>query len=130
MDALPHWPEGTVAVLATHEVHQIPVSLVRRAGDRTVVVGLAPSRVSLANLREDPDCALTILAPGLAFTAYGRARIEDAEPVVVAYIEVLHIADHDQPTFEITSAVTFRWTDEDAERRDADAREALRRLSQ
>ena len=130
MDALPHWPDGTVGVLATGARHQIPVSLVRRAGHRQIVVGLAPRRESLENLRDDPRCAVTILAPGVAITAYGRARLEDAGPIAAARIDVEEIADHDHPTFEMTAGATFRWTDDEAVRRDADAREALRRLSE
>jgi hypothetical protein len=129
MEALPQWPDGTVAVLTTSPVHAIPVSLVRRAGDREIVVGLAPRRESLTNLKADPRCAVTILAEGVAFTAYGRARVEEADPVVAARIVVDEIADHDQPTFEIAAGVDWRWTDEEAERRDTGAREALRRLS-
>jgi hypothetical protein len=129
MEVLPEWPEGTVAVLATGARHQIPVSLVRRGGDRTLTVGLAPSRQSLENLRQDPRCAVTVLASGLAFTAYGTATVADSDPVAVARIEVEEIVDHDQPTFEITAGVAWGWTDDDAARRDAEARDALRRLA-
>ena len=45
-----------------------------RRGPRSVVLALALRRESLARLREDPRCALTVLAAGdLAFTALGRA---------------------------------------------------------
>jgi hypothetical protein len=129
MDALPHWPDGTVAVLTTHPAHAIPVSLAMRAGDREIVLGLAPGRESLANLREDPRCAVTIIAAGLAFTAYGTARIMDSDPVVSVRIEVGEIVDHAQDTFEITAGVAWRWTDEEGAQRDADARDSLRRLA-
>ena len=129
MDALPDWPEATVAVLTTGRCHQIPVSLARRAGEREIVIGLAPTRASLANLRDDPRCAVTVVAAGLAFTAYGVATIEDADAIVAARIAVDTITDHGQDTFEIMSGVSWRWTDDDAERRDAGAREALRRLA-
>ena len=129
MEVLPEWPEGTVAVLTTRPGHAIPVSLVHRGGDRRLAVGLAPRRESLANLRRDPRCAVTVLAGGLAFTAYGTATVAGGDPVAIVRIEVDEIADHDQPTFEITAGVTWRWTDDDAARRDQDAREALRRLA-
>jgi pyruvate/2-oxoglutarate/acetoin dehydrogenase E1 component len=130
MEVLPHWPEATVAVLATGDRHQIPVSLVVRSGDRELVVGLARHRESLANLHDDPGCALTIIAPGLAFTAYGTAAaIDDADPVVAARVAVERIADHDHATFEITAGVAWEWTDDDAVRRDAAARDALRRIA-
>jgi hypothetical protein len=129
MDALPEWPEGTVAVLTTRPGHAIPVSLVHRAGDRRLVVGLAPRRGSLRNLRNDPRCAVTLLGPGIAFTAYGSATISEADPVTVVRIDVAEIADHDHHTFEITAGVDWRWTDDDAAQRDADARDAMRRLA-
>jgi hypothetical protein len=129
MDVLPEWPEGTVAVLSTRPGHAIPVSLVRRAGDRALIVGLAPSRESLANLRAEPRCAVTVIAPGVAFTAYGRTTVEDAGAIAGVRVDVDEIADHIQDTFEITAGVVWRWTDEEAARRDADARDALRRLA-
>src|SRR3954447_10561541 len=129
MDALPEWPEGTVAVLTTRPGHAIPVSLVHRAGDRRLAVGLAPRRGSLANLRPDPPRAVTLLGPGVAFTAYGTATVTHTDPVTVVRIDVAEIADHDQPSFEITAGVDWRWTDDDAAQRDAEAREALRRLA-
>ena len=130
MDALPEWPEATVAILITGERHAIPVSLALRAGDRELVVGLAPRRESLANLRSDPRCAIACLAPGVAFTAYGRAvAIDDDGPVAGVRIEVDEIADHDHRTFEITGGVEWRWTEDEARRRDAGARDALRKLA-
>ena len=129
MDALPQWPEGTVTVLTTHPAHAIPVSTTRRAGDRELVLGLAPSRRSLANLRADPRCAVTVLAEGLAFTAHGRAvELTDPDPLVLVRIAVDEIADHDHPTFAIQAGVAWRWTDETAAERDAAARAALEKF--
>ena len=128
MRELPDWPEGTVAVLTTHPAHAIPVSLALRAGARELVIGLAPRRRSLANLRADPRCAVTVLATGLAFTAHGRAvELTEPDPVVLVRIAVDEIADHDQPSFEIEAGVAWRWTDDAARERDAAARAALRR---
>jgi len=128
MDALPHWPEGTVAVLTTHPAHAIPVSLALRAGDRELVVGLAPRRRSLEHLRADPRCAVTVMARGLSFTAHGHAvAFGEPDPVVAVRIEVDEIADHDHPTFEIDAGVAWRWTDATAADRDAAARAALAR---
>jgi flavin reductase (DIM6/NTAB) family NADH-FMN oxidoreductase RutF len=108
MTELPDWPPGTVTILATGAgaPHAIPVSTALRTGPRTVVLALAKRRESLARLREDPRCALTILAAGVAVTVH----------------------DHDQPTFEIEAGVRWRWTDADAERGDAEVRAALSRL--
>src|SRR5690349_9080887 len=130
MDALPDWPEGTVATLVTHgdAPHAIPVSLVVRAGPREIVVGLAPRRESLARLRADPRAALTILAAGdHAFTAHGRATgFEEVGRVVAVRLEVERIADHNRPTYEIRGGVQWAWTDAGERERDADARAALR----
>ena len=124
---LPHWPEGTVAVLTTHPAHAIPVSLALRAGDRELLIGLAPRRRSLELLRADPRCAITVLTRGIAFTAHGRAvAFSEPDPVVAVRIEVDTIADHDSPAFEIDAGVSWRWTDETASDRDAAARAALR----
>jgi len=130
MDELPDWPQGTVAVLTTHPVHAIPVSLALRAGPRELVIGLASRRRSLEHLRADPRCAVTILAGGTSFTAHGRAvAFTEPDPVVAIRIVVDEIADHDHPTFEIDAGVTWRWIDEAAVERDAAARAALARAA-
>jgi nitroimidazol reductase NimA-like FMN-containing flavoprotein (pyridoxamine 5'-phosphate oxidase superfamily) len=130
---LPEWPEGTVAVLSTagDAPHAIPVSLVQRAGPSALLVGLAPRRESLARLRADPRCAVTVLASGdVAVTAHGRAAaFEDAGGVVAVRVEVTELVDHNRPTYEIEGGVPWRWTDAEAEARDAEARAALRELA-
>jgi hypothetical protein len=124
---LPAWAPGTVAVLATGAgaPHAIPVSTAARAGPRTIVLALSLRRESLARLREDPRCALTIMAGGnLAFTAHGLATIV-AEPlagsdrVAALRIDVEAIQDHGDDRFEIDDGVRWHWTDPDAERLDA-----------
>ena len=130
---LPDWPPGTPAVLATagEAPHAIPVSTARRAGDRTLLLGLAPSRTSLARLRADPRVALTVLAgDDVAFTAHGRAVVVgEAAGVVAVRVDVDDVQDHRQPTFVIENGVRWRWTDPDAERRDAEVRAALDNLA-
>jgi hypothetical protein len=131
MEELPDWPAGTVAVLSTGggEPHAIPVSTALRAGPRKIVLGLALRRESLARLRADPACALTVLAGGLAFTALGRASVlEEGERIAAVRIDVERLQDHDQPTFAIDDGVRWHWADEDAERADAAVRETLRAL--
>ena len=132
MDDLPDWPDGTVAILSTGAgaPHAIPVSLVLRAGPRALLLGLAERRGSLARLREDPRCAMTVLAAGdHAFTATGRAvAFEPAGAVVGVRIEVDELVDHNRPTYEIEGGVQWRWTDAEAEARDGEARAALRKL--
>ena len=136
-DQLPDWPAGTVAVLSTGggAPHAIPVSTAVRAGPRGVLLALARSRTSLARLRADPRCALTILAGGdVAFTAHGRARVvEDpmavADTVVAVAIDVDDVQSHADPRFAIEAGVTWRWVDAEAAERDAAIRAALRRLA-
>jgi hypothetical protein len=129
MDALPEWPAGTVAVLSTAagDPHAIPVSTAIRKGPRRVVLALALRRESLARLREDPRCALTVLAAGdVAVTALGRAEVvEELERVAVVRVDVERIQDHGHDTFVIDDGVQWRWTDEGAERADAEVRAAL-----
>ena len=126
---LPEWPAGTVAVLATAGPHAIPVSTATRADDTTIHLALAHSRESLRRVREQPRCALTILAAGVAVTAYGEASVvgED-DRVAFVRLEVDEVADHDQPTFELDDGVRWHWTDDDAEEGDAAVRERLRAL--
>ncbi len=135
---LPDWTPGTVAVLSTGagEPHAIPVSTGVRAGDRTVLLALARRRESLARLRRDPRCALTILASGdVAVTAQGRARVV-ADPlaisdrIAVVALDVRRIQDHGQPRFVVDDGVRWRWTDPEAEARDAEVRAALRELAE
>ena len=134
---LPEWPPGTVTILATagDGPHAIPVSAAVRAGPRRALIALAGTRGSLARLRADPRVSLTIVAEGVAVTAHGRARVLEGDGsrlvdgVIAVEIEVEHVHDHDRPTFEIESGVRWRWTDQDAGRRDAEVRAALARLA-
>jgi hypothetical protein len=129
MDELPSWPAGTVAVLSTGagEPHAIPVSTAVRRGPRELVLALALRRESLARLRSEPRCAVTVLAAGnLAFTAVGTAAVEEeGERIAVVRVEVTSINDHGNPTFVIDDGVQWRWTDPDAERNDAEVRARL-----
>ena len=131
---LPEWPAGTVTILATagEAPHAIPVSAAVRAGPRHALIALAANRRSLERLRADPRVALTFVAHAVAVTAHGRARVLDeplVEGVVAVEIEVDDVQDHDRPTFAIESGVRWRWTDPEAERRDAQVHAALARLA-
>jgi hypothetical protein len=128
---LPDWPGGTVAVLSTAAgpPHAIPVSTAVRSGDATIHLALALRRESLARLREDPRCALTLLAAGVAVTAHATAVVVEAgERVAFLRLDVDAVQDHGQPSFEIDDGVRWHWTDADAERADAELRERLRGL--
>jgi hypothetical protein len=128
---LPDWPDGTVAVLSTAAgpPHAIPVSTAVRSGDATIHLALALRRESLARLREDRRCALTVLAAGVAVTAHATAAVvEERERVALVRLDVDSVQDHGQPTFEVEAGVRWRWTDAEAERADAELRSALREL--
>jgi hypothetical protein len=131
---LPEWPPSTVTILSTagEAPHAIPVSAVLRAGPRHALIALAATGGSLARLRADDRVALAILAENLAVTAHGRARVLDGElvdGVVAVEVEVERVQDHDRPTFAIESGVRWRWTDEEAQRRDAEVHAGLARLA-
>ena len=136
-EVLPDWTAGTVAILSTGagHPHAIPVSTGVRAGDRLVLMALALRRESLARLREDPRCALTILDAGnVAITAYGRARIVE-EPLAISdrvcavAVDIDEIQDHGQPRFVIEDGVRWSWTDPEARERDGEIRDYLRHLA-
>jgi hypothetical protein len=131
---LPHWEEGTVAILSTGAgaPHAIPVSTGVRAGPRAVLLALALRRESLARLREDPRCALTIVTGrDVAVTVHAHATVvgEIGEGVAAVRLEVQTVQDHGQSTFSIEEGVRWRWVDAGAEARDAELRAALRRLT-
>jgi Pyridoxamine 5'-phosphate oxidase len=138
-EALPDWPPGTVALLATlgdGAPHAIPVSTALRAGPRRIVLALARSRSSLGNLRADPRCAVALLAGGdVAFTARGRARVlrealPGAEAVAAVLVDVEEVRSHDDPRFTVEDGVRWAWTDREAEDRDAEVRAALAILAE
>jgi hypothetical protein len=134
---LPVWEPGTVAILSTagREPHAIPVSTCVRSGPRTVHLALALGRESLARLRSDPRCALTLLAAGdLSVTAHGRAAIvEDpmrvSDRVAAVRVDVERIHDHGDPRHEILAGVAWRWIDPEAEAADARIRAALAEMA-
>jgi len=134
-ETLPDWTPGTVAILSTGAgpPHAIPVSTGVRAGERRVLLALALRRESLSRLREDPRCALTIIASGVAITAYGTATIVE-EPLAISdrvcavAIDVTSVQDHGQPRFAIDDGIRWHWSDAAAEARDREIREYLREL--
>jgi hypothetical protein len=135
VDVLPEWDVGAVALLSTGggAPHAIPVSTAVRAGPRRVLIALAVHRESLARLRREPRCALTIVtAPDLACTVHARAEVlqdEVADGVVAVALEVHAIQDHMQSRFAIEAGVAWRWTDDEAAERDRAVREALSELA-
>jgi hypothetical protein len=135
MDELPHWDDGTVAILSTGggPPHAIPVSTALRAGARTIVLALALRRESLARLRAEPHVALTLFGPDVACTAHAVATVAEeplaeAEAVAAVRLDVQTLQDHRQPTFAIDEGVRWRWTDPAARERDATVRAGLERV--
>jgi flavin reductase (DIM6/NTAB) family NADH-FMN oxidoreductase RutF len=126
-----------VAILSTAAgaPHAIPVSTGVRAGDRVVLLALARRRESLHRLREEPRCALTILAEDdVAVTAHCAATVVQepmtiSDRVAAVRLDVQWMQDHGQPRFAIEAGVRWRWTDEESERRDAEIRAALDELA-
>jgi hypothetical protein len=100
-----------------------------------VLLALALRRESLARLREDPRCALTIMTGGdVACTALARATIVEepmaaSDRVAAIALEVDAIQDHTQPRFAIEAPVRWRWTDDEARERDGVIRAALVELA-
>ena len=137
MTELPAWEPGTVCVLSTGggAPHAIPVSTAMRAGPRRVLLALAARRETLARLRREPRCALTIMAAGdVACTAHARAQIvqealRGADSVAAVALEVDAIQDHMQPRFAIAAGVAWSWTDAQAREGDAAVRAALDELA-
>lgn len=126
---VPDWPEGTVAVLSTAGPHAIPVSTAVRTDPTTVHLALAHTRESLARLRDDPRCALTVIASDTAFTAHATASVaRQDDRVAYVRLDVHEVQDHVQPTFAIEAGVSWRWTDDGAEEGDAAVRATLRDL--
>jgi hypothetical protein len=100
-----------------------------------VLLALARTRESLARLRVDSRCALTVLASDdVAFTAHGRAAIVQdpmtvAETVVAVAIEIDDVQPHQDPRLAIEAGVRWRWVDAEAADRDAAIRTALASLA-
>jgi hypothetical protein len=100
-----------------------------------VLLALAPRRETLARLRREPRCALTVLAAGdIACTIHARAEIVEeslpgAESVAAVSLEVDDVQDHMQPRFAITAGVAWDWTDDEARAGDVTVRGALAELA-
>ncbi len=129
------WPAGTVVALATQGdgPHVIPVSAALRAADGDVWLALAQNRGSLARLRTDPCVAVLVVAAGdIAVTLYGRATVLEApvtEGIAAVRVKVTRTAQHERATFVIEAGVSWRWTDDAAQARDAEVNVALVRLA-
>ncbi len=130
---IPEWPAGTATVLTTagDAPHAVPVSTAVRTGDATVAFALGRRRTSLARLRADGRCALTVLAgEDLAVTLHGTATVvaEDLEGTVALRLDVERVQDHMSVGFSIAAGVDWHWTNADAAARDAAVRGALTAL--
>ena len=113
---LPHWRQGTPAVLCVAGPHAIPVSTAVRLGDHRLAFALGQRREALERLRADPRVALCLLGTELAFTAHGTAAVVrealEAAPVVGVELSVEQVQDHlaDGRT-EMLDGARWRWLD-------------------
>jgi len=134
-EALPLWPPGTAGTLCVAGPHAIAVSTAVRAADDRLLFALAHRRATLARLREEPACALCLLAADVGFTAEGRAfvvreRMRANERVAALELRVERIADHlaDGRT-DILDGVRWRWRDPSDADRDLAIRSELDTLA-
>jgi hypothetical protein len=131
VDELPEWEQGTPAVLSVDGPHVIPVSTATRATGSRIVFALARRRDTLDRLRKHPAAALCVLGNGIAFTAYGDAKVVkeelDASPHVAAVeLRVASIQDHlaDGRT-EMLDGARWKFTTDEARTTDAALRQEL-----
>lgn len=126
-----------MAVLATVEPdgspRAIPVSAIRRAGDRRALLALALRRGSLARLRARPRVALCLMGPGFAVTALGAARVAaeplpGAEFMAAVELTVDELRDDLGEHTLVHEGVRFGWRDRDAADRHARVMAALEAL--
>ena len=117
MHALPEWHRGTPAILCVAGPHAIPVSTAIRVSERRVVLALGRRRATLARLREHPEVALCVLGAGVAFTAYGSARVvrdelRAAAHVAAVALDVARVQDHlEGSRTELLDGARWRWTE-------------------
>lgn len=119
MDALPHWKQGTPAILCVAGPHPIPVSTAVRGGDHRLLLALGRKRDTLQFLRDDSRAAFCLLGENVAFTAYGYAsvvaeQLDASDRVVAIELRVERLQDHlaDGRT-EMLDGAQWRWRDEE-----------------
>jgi hypothetical protein len=118
MEGLPSWERGTPGVLCVAGPHPIPVTAFVRVGSDRVLLSLGRQRETLRRLRAESSVALCVLGEGVAFTAFGEARVvaeelEAADTVVAVELRVERVQDHlaDGRT-EMLDGARWRWTDD------------------
>ena len=134
MERLPHWERGTPVVLCAAGPHPIPVSTAVRAGDDRILFALGRRREALRRLRAEPGAALLVMGEGVAFTAFGEARVvsermDAADTIVAVELRVSHVQDHlaDGRTVMLDGA-RWRWTGDELAAADAAIFSELERL--
>jgi hypothetical protein len=135
MERLPQWERGTPVVLCVAGPHPIPVSTAVRAADDRVLFALGRERETLRRLRADPAVALLVLGEGVAFTAFGEARVvaermEAADTIVAVELRVTRVQDHlaDGRSVMLDGA-RWRWATEEMAAADEATFAELERLS-
>ena len=121
-------------VLCAAGPHPIPVSTAIRAGDDRILLALGRRREALRRLRAEPAAALLVIGEGVAFTAFGEARVvserlEAADTIVAVELRVSRIQDHlaDGRTVMLDGA-RWRWASDDLAAADAAIFGELERL--
>jgi hypothetical protein len=125
VDALPDFPEGLVAFVATAGdagPHVIPVSALHRAGPDRLLLALTHRRGTLARLRARPRVAVALTGAGFAVTAHGPATVvadplPGAEFMVAVAVDVERIADHLRPETALRGGIDWGWRDHEAAER-------------
>jgi hypothetical protein len=135
VEELPHWEDGTPAIVGVAGPHAIPVSTAVRVSGSVLRFALGGGRETLRRLREDPATAVCILGEGIAFTAYGRGAVvreelEAAPSVAAVEVRVEQVQDHlaDGRT-EMLDGARWRWLDRDAAEVEPRIRAELRALT-
>jgi hypothetical protein len=108
---LPYWPEETVALLSAcdHRLHAVPIAAILRAGDRRILFCLHRAHWSPA-LRK---VALTVLGPGVAFSARGRAGVlEEALVGERSFVALELIVEAIDDHGAIGYSMAVMWSDE------------------
>ena len=113
---MPHWEEGTPAIVCVAGPHAIPVSTAMRVSGSVLRFALGGERETLSRLRESAEVAVCILGEGIAFSVYGRGEVvrelESAPGVVAVEVRADRIQDHlaDGRTALVDGA-RWRWLD-------------------
>jgi hypothetical protein len=131
---MPHWEEGTPAIVCVAGPYAIPVSTAVRVSGSVLRFALGGGRETLRRVRESPDAVVCMLGEGFAFSAYGRAEVireglESGPDVVAVELRAERVQDHlaDGRT-ELVDGARWRWLDPQMAESEPKIRDELKRL--